>query len=495
MGHLFGTDGIRGAAGRDLTAGLAMDIAASAASVLTESDAPVSGPVARGKGGAQGSGRRPFAVVGRDPRASGEFLEAAVVAGLAAGGIDVVRLGVIPTPGVAYLTAAMGAEFGVVLSASHNPAPDNGIKFFARGGVKLPDAVEDKIEARLAGLGRVPEDQGAASNGSRDLGAHDHPADARGPAGVPAAGFGRVTDASDQPEQYLEHLLNSVQGRPGYPASPLKGLRVVVDCAHGAASRYAPELLRRAGADVITIGADPDGLNINAGCGSTSLGALSAAVREAGADAGIAHDGDADRCLAVDASGQVVDGDQILAVLAIALKAEDRLAGDTVVATVMSNLGFRHAMRAAGIDIVETPVGDRYLIAAMLGGKFTLGGEQSGHIIMLDHATTGDGMLTGLHLLAETARQGRPLAELASVMTRYPQVLINVPGVDKKRVASSPALTDAVSAAKAELGDAGRVLVRPSGTEPAVRIMVEAEDAGQADRLARRLADAIRELG
>jgi phosphoglucosamine mutase len=468
MGQLFGTDGIRGAAGRDLTAGLAMGIAAAAASVLTESDAAIGGRVAGDPDGAERSRRRPFGVVGRDPRASGEFLEAAVVAGLAAGGIDVVRLGVIPTPGVAYLTAAMGAEFGVVLSASHNPAPDNGIKFFARGGVKLPDAVEDEIEARLAEVA---------------------------PAGIPATGFGRVTDASDQREQYLEHLLNTVHGRPGYPASPLKGLRVVVDCAHGAASRYAPELLRRAGADVITIGADPDGLNINTGCGSTSLGALSAAVREAGADAGIAHDGDADRCLAVDASGQVVDGDQILAVLAIALKAEGRLAGDTVVATVMSNLGFRRAMRAAGIDIVETPVGDRHLIAAMLAGNFVLGGEQSGHIIMLDHATTGDGMLTGLHLLAETARQGRPLAELASVMTRYPQVLINVPGVDKKRVSSSPALTDAVSAVKAELGDAGRVLVRPSGTEPAVRVMVEAEDAGQADRLARRLADAIKELG
>jgi phosphoglucosamine mutase len=511
MGQLFGTDGVRGAAGLDLTAGLAMDIAAAAASVLTDSEAAVSGPVAgdtvvgdtvagtavAGDAGGSGhSGKRPLAVVGRDPRASGEFLEAAVVAGLAAGGIDVVRLGVIPTPGVAYLTAAMGAEFGVVLSASHNPAPDNGIKFFARGGVKLPDAVEDAIEARLAGL----RGQGLPGHGGHSQGASDHglPGDgnhSRGPSGVPAGGFGRVTDAQDQGEQYLAHLLSTVQGRPGYAASPLAGLRVVVDCAHGAASRYAPELLRRAGADVIAIGADPDGLNINSGCGSTSLSALSAAVREAGADAGIAHDGDADRCLAVDAAGQVVDGDQILAVLAIALKAEGRLAGKTVVATVMSNLGFRHAMRSAGIEVVETPVGDRYLIAAMLDGKFVLGGEQSGHIIMLDHATTGDGMLTGLHLLAETARQGRPLAELASVMTRYPQVLINVPGVDKKRVTSAPALTDAVTAAEAELGDAGRVLVRPSGTEPAVRVMVEAEDAGQADRLARRLADAIRELG
>jgi phosphoglucosamine mutase len=496
MGQLFGTDGVRGVAGLDLTAGLAMGIAAAAASVLTGSDAAsgdlaaaaATAPAAVASAGAstRRASQRPFAVVGRDPRASGEFLEAAVVAGLAAGGIDVVRLGVIPTPGVAHLIAAMGADFGVMLSASHNPAPDNGIKFFARGGLKLPDAVEDKIEAALAWLGSNGMLSDAAA-GDRSL--------SPGPSGIPAAGFGRVSDAPDQGEQYLAYLLSTVQGRPEYAASPLAGLRVVVDCAHGAASRYAPELLRRAGADVITIGADPDGLNINMGCGSTSLGALSAAVRETGADAGIAHDGDADRCLAVDASGQVVDGDQILALLAVALKAEGRLAGDTVVATVMSNLGFRHAMREAGIDVVETPVGDRYLIAAMLDGKFVLGGEQSGHIIMLDHATTGDGMLTGLHLLAETARQGRPLAALASVMTRYPQVLINVPGVDKMLVTSSPALTEAVTAAEAELGDAGRVLVRPSGTEPAVRVMVEAQDARQADRLARRLADTVKALG
>jgi phosphoglucosamine mutase len=413
-----------------------------------------------------------MAVVGRDPRASGEFLEAAVVAGLAASGVDVVRLGVIPTPGVAHLTAALNADFGVVLSASHNPAPDNGIKFFARGGVKLPDAVEDEIEARLAGAARA----GAAA----------------GPAGVPEAGFGRVTDAVGQGQRYLDYLLATVAG-PGGRDKPLAGMRVVVDCAHGAAAAYAPDLLRQAGAEVIAIGAEPDGLNINEGCGSTSLGTLSAAVVEHEADAGIAHDGDADRCLAVDASGQVIDGDQILAVLAIALKAEGRLAGDTVVATVMSNLGFRHAMRAAGINVVETPVGDRYLIAAMLDGGFVLGGEQSGHIIMAEHATTGDGLLTGLHLLAEAARQDRTLADLVSVMTRYPQVLINVPGVDKA-VTASAALSDAVAAAEAELGDAGRVLVRPSGTEPAVRVMVEAEDAAQAERLAGRLADAIRQL-
>jgi phosphoglucosamine mutase len=486
MGQLFGTDGVRGVAGRELTAGLAMALAAAAANVLSASE------TARGTAPRQ----RPFAVVGRDPRASGEFLEAAVVAGLAASGVDVVRLGVIPTPAVAHLTAALGAEFGVMLSASHNPAPDNGIKFFARGGVKLPDAVEDEIEARLAGRngqvlegGRLlSEGLGSAAMASQDL-------VSQGPAGVPAAGFGRVTDAPGQGERYIAHLLSTLASRPGATGEPLAGLRVVVDCAHGAASRYAPDLLRRAGAEVIAIGADPDGLNINAGCGSTSLQALSAAVVEAGADAGIAHDGDADRCLAVDAGGRVVDGDQILAVLAIALKAEGRLAGDTVVATVMSNLGFRHAMRAAGIEVVQTPVGDRNLIAAMLDGKFVLGGEQSGHIIMLDHATTGDGMLTGLHLLAEVARQHRPLADLVSVMTRYPQVLINVPGVDKALVMSAPSLSEAVARAEAELGDAGRVLVRPSGTEPAVRVMVEAQDAGQAERLATRLADAIEELG
>ncbi|HEY2641633.1 MAG TPA: phosphoglucosamine mutase [Streptosporangiaceae bacterium] len=478
MGNLFGTDGVRGVAGHELTAGLALSLSAAAASVLSGSGAFTSASTAH---------RRPFAVVGRDPRASGEFLEAAVVAGLAASGVDVVRLGVMPTPAVAYLTAAMGAEFGVMLSASHNPAPDNGIKFFARGGVKLPDAVEDEIEARMAGEpGFLPAEPAAALWHGRSGPAQ------RGPAGVPEAGFGRVRDAIDEGERYLAHLLSTVPDRRG---GALAGLRVVVDCAHGAATAYAPSLLRRAGADVIAIGTEPDGLNINEGCGSTSLGALSAAVLENGADAGIAHDGDADRCLAVDAAGRVIDGDQILAVLAVALKSDGRLAGNTVVATVMANLGFRHAMRNAGIDVVETPVGDRYLAAAMLDGKYVLGGEQSGHIIMLDHATTGDGLLTGLQLLAEAVRQDRPLADLVSVMTRYPQVLISVPGVNKVRVASSPELAEAVAGAEAELGDAGRVLVRPSGTEPAVRVMVEAEDSGQAERLATQLADAIRDLG
>jgi phosphoglucosamine mutase len=487
MGRLFGTDGVRGIAGSDLTAQLAMDLAVAAAAVLAGTGAFAA---------ASSAHRRPMAVVGRDPRTSGEFLEAAVVAGLAGSGVDVLRLGVIPTPAVAHLTDALGAEFGVMLSASHNPAPDNGIKFFARGGLKLPDAVEDEIEARLA--------------------------DGRGGAGgTPRGGFGRVTDATGESEIYLDHLLSTLDGtaasapagaasagaaRQGAVAAdaasagavqsarPLSGLRVVVDCAHGAAYQLAPRMLRRAGAEVVAIGVEPDGENINAGCGSTSLGTLSAAVREHGADAGIAHDGDADRCLAVDADGQVIDGDQILTVLALALRDAGRLASDTVVGTVMSNLGFRLAMREAGIHVVETPVGDRYLVAAMRAGQYVLGGEQSGHIILLDHATTGDGLLTALHLLTVAARRGVPLAELASVMTRYPQVLINIPGVDKSLVGSSRELTAAVRAAEAELGDSGRVLVRPSGTEHAVRVMVEAVDPGQASRLAGRIADAVRNL-
>ena len=468
MGRLFGTDGVRGVAGEDLTSQLAMDLATAAAGMLQEMRAAT----------ASSNGGRLVAVVGRDPRASGEFLEAAVVAGLAGAGVDVLRLGVIPTPGVAYLTAALGADLGVMLSASHNPAPDNGIKLFARGGFKLPDAAEDEIEARMR--------QGRTGR-------------------PPVGGFGRVRDAAGERERYLAHLLASQTGTGelsaahtasavGRGTATLTGMRVVVDCAHGAASALAPELLRRAGAEVVAIGAEPDGENINADCGSTHLETLSAAVTKHGADAGIAHDGDADRCLAVDATGEIIDGDQILAVLALELKARGMLAGDTVVATVMSNLGFRKAMAKAGITVVETAVGDRYVLEAMRAGQFVLGGEQSGHIIMLGHATTGDGMLTALHLLAAAARQRIALADLARVMTRYPQVLVNVAGVDKERAARSPELAAAVAAAQAELGAAGRVLVRPSGTEPAVRVMVEAADHEHAQRLADGLAAAIRSL-
>jgi phosphoglucosamine mutase len=446
MGRLFGTDGVRGVAGSELSARLALDLSVAAARVL--------GPAA--------THQRPVAVVGRDPRTSGEFLEAAVVAGLASSGVDVLRLGVLPTPGVAYLVKALDADCGVVLSASHNPAKDNGIKFFARGGRKLPDAVEDEIEALL------------------------------GEPGPPSPhGFGRVIEAEREQEKYLDHLVASLGAGPVPAQPPLAGLRVVVDCAHGAAYAIAPEALRRAGAEIIAIGVEPDGDNINSGCGSTHLDTIASVVRSEAADVGIAHDGDADRCLAVDASGQVVDGDQILAVLAAELKQEGRLAGDTVVVTVMSNLGFRLAMDDAGISVVETPVGDRYVLEAMLAGQRSLGGEQSGHIILADYATTGDGVLTALHLLAVLARRGVSLAEAAKVMTRYPQVLINVP-VDRTAAATSPELAQAVEAAREELGSSGRILVRPSGTEPIIRVMVEAVDTAQADRVAHQVADVVR---
>jgi len=446
--RLFGTDGVRGVAGRDLTAELAMELSVAAAHVLGDAGAFRT---------SAGRRERPLAVVGRDPRASGEFLEAAVVAGLASSGVDVLRLGVLPTPAVAYLTAALDADLGVMLSASHNPAPDNGIKFFARGGYKLPDAVEDEIERRLGEKWRRPT----------------------------GTGVGRVSDAYGEAERYVSHLLESMPG-------PIDGLRVVVDCAHGAAHLVAPEALVRAGAGVETIGASPDGHNINAGVGSTHLDALRAAVLEKGADLGVAYDGDADRCLAVTADGETVDGDQIMTILALAMHERGRLANDTVVATVMSNLGFRLALQRHGLKLVETAVGDRYVLEAMRAGGHNLGGEQSGHVVMLDHATTGDGVLTSLHLLARVSETGRSLAELASVMTRLPQVLINVRDVNKSMVATSEKLAAAIAAAEAELGDTGRVLIRPSGTEPMVRVMVEAESQEQAERIAADLAEVVR---
>ena len=448
-GRLFGTDGVRGVAGQDLTASLALDLSVAAAAVLG-ADA----------GGTRGAGTT-AAVVGRDPRTSGEFLEAAVVAGLAGAGVHVLRLGVIPTPGVAYLTRALGAAFGVVISASHNPAQDNGIKFFGRGGIKLPDAVEDQIEAQL-GTGGPP---------------------------LPArtdTSSGQVSDASAEHERYLDYLLSTLPGEPG---RALAGLRVVVDCAHGAAYRIAPRALRRAGADVIAIGAEPDGQNINAGYGSTCLGTLAAAVVEHGADAGVAYDGDADRCLAVDADGRPLDGDHILAVLATELKESGRLAHDAVVVTVMSNQGFHVAMREAGIKVIETPVGDKYVSAAMRDGGYVLGGEQSGHIILLEHATTGDGILTSLQLLAAVNRRAMPMAAVAKMMRKYPQVLVNVPG-DASRL--GPRAAAAVSRAQSALGEAGRVLVRPSGTEPAIRLMVQAADADLAEQVIGQLAAEIR---
>ncbi len=446
-GRLFGTDGVRGVAGYDLTASLALDLSVAAVAVLA------------GHHGSNGDSA-PVAVVGRDPRVSGEFLEAAVVAGLTSAGVDVLRLGVIPTPGVAYLTGALGAAFGVVISASHNPARDNGIKFFGPGGVKLPDAVEDQIEARL----RNQLGQGRPT----------------------CTRFGRVSDVGAEQERYLDHLLSTLPAEPG---QALAGLRVVADCAHGAAYRLGPRALRRAGAEVIAIGAEPDGENINAGYGSTCLDTLAATVVEHGADAGVAYDGDADRCLAVDAAGQLLDGDQILTVLATELREAGRLAGDAVVVTVMSNQGFHVAMRDAGVMVIETPVGDKHVSAAMRAGGYSLGGEQSGHIILLDHATTGDGILTSLQLLSAVNRRGMPMSAAAKLMRKYPQVLVNVPG-DASRL--GPGVDAAVARAESALGDRGRVLVRPSGTEPAIRLMVQAADAALAEQVISQLAAEVR---
>jgi len=442
MGRLFGTDGVRGLANGDLTVELAVRLAGAAATVLTTDV----------------DGRRPVAVVGRDPRASGEMLEAAVTAGLTSSGVDVVSVGVLPTPAVAHLTGVYGADLGVMISASHNPMPDNGIKIFAAGGHKLDDTVEDRIEEVLQGTGGLTRPTGA--------------------------GIGRTRVAADAIDRYLDHLASAT-------AAPLTGLTVVVDCAHGAASRVAPAAYEAAGATVIAINADPDGLNINDECGSTHTEALQKAVLEHGADLGLAHDGDADRCLAVDASGALVDGDAIMAVLAVGMRESGSLHRNTLVATVMSNLGLHLAMREAEIDIVTVGVGDRYVLEELRRGRFSLGGEQSGHIVFPGHGTTGDGVLTGLRLMERMATTGIALSDLAAVMRSLPQVLVNVPVSDKATVAASPAVALAVEEAERELGGAGRVLLRPSGTEQLVRVMVEAADDTCARALADRLATVV----
>lgn len=443
---LFGTDGIRGLAnGETLTAEIAVDVAVAAAHILVESS----------------SNKRPVAIVGQDSRASGEFLEAAVAAGLASAGVDVLRVGVLPTPAIAYLVAQSAADLGVMISASHNPMPDNGIKLFSRGGGKLDDAIEAAIEKRMGepwtrptgrNVGRITFDQGASA-------------------------------------RYLSHLQSSV-------STPLKGLKIVVDCANGASSHVAPAAYEAAGATVIAIHHAPDGWNINENCGSTHLEDLQAAVVKEDADFGIAHDGDADRCLAVDAQGNIVDGDQIMTILARGFKTRGALKSNTIVGTVMSNLGFMHAMKDAEIDVITTAVGDRYVLEKMLEGDFSLGGEQSGHLIMREFTNTGDGILTALQLAQEVVRTGKSLAELASAMKRFPQVLINVPNVAKEKLSTSKVISDAVSEAEAKLADNGRVLLRASGTEPLVRVMVEASSDNLAQEIAATLAAVVKaELG
>jgi phosphoglucosamine mutase len=391
------------------------------------------------------------------------MLEAAVVAGLTSAGAEVLRAGVVPTPGLAFLTAAHDADLGVMISASHNPMPDNGIKLFSRGGHKLPDALEAAIERTV-------------TSGSSD----DHR-----PTG---ADVGRVRDLPGAVAEYVAHLLGTVD-------RSLSGLTLVVDGAHGAAATIAPQVYRHAGATVHAIGDRPDGWNINDGIGSTHLGPLIEAVRATGADLGLAHDGDADRCLAVTADGELVDGDAILAVCALALHERGELAQDTVVATVMSNLGFHHTMRDAGIAVHTTAVGDRYVLEALRARDLSLGGEQSGHLVFLDQATTGDGLLTGLALMSRMTATGTSLAELASVVQRLPQVLVNVPVTDRLAVAADDAVAEAVNAVEEELGDTGRVLLRPSGTEELVRVMVEAPTQAQADEVANRLAEVVAAVG
>ncbi|MFD0819729.1 phosphoglucosamine mutase [Micromonospora zhanjiangensis] len=445
MGRLFGTDGVRGRANADLTPELALAVAVAAAHTLAETD----------------RSRRPLAVVGRDTRASGEMLEAAVVAGLASAGANVVRVGVLPTPAVAYLVGETKADLGVMLSASHNPMPDNGIKLFAAGGNKLPDEIELKIEAVIE------------ANGATDW---------RRPTG---AGVGRVNDLLDGADHYVQHLTGTIPNR-------LDGIKVVVDCANGAAYEVAPVAYQEAGAEVVAIHADPDGLNINDDCGSNHIEALRAAVVEHGADLGIAHDGDADRCVAVTAAGEEVDGDQIMAILALAMRDAGALTADTLVATVMSNLGLRLAMSAEGIRLLETKVGDRYVLEELRASGLALGGEQSGHIVMPAYATTGDGVLTGLHLMSRMAATDRSLAELVAEVTKLPQVLINVPVADRTVGAGAPAELAAAERAERDLGGTGRVLLRPSGTELLVRVMVEAETVEIAQTVAERIAAEVR---
>ena len=438
MGRLFGTDGVRGVAGTDLTRDLAYRLGRTAVAVL----------------GRHGATQPPTFVVGRDTRESGAWLEEALTEGILDAGGDVLLAGIEPTPAIAFMTVDQEASSGVVISASHNPPADNGIKFFSREGMKLPDHLEDEIEADLA----------------RD----DPPATARG----------RVSGIPDGRERYLLHLQAAADAR-------LDGMTIVVDCANGAASAVAPEVLRRLGAEVVAINATPDGHNINVGCGALHPDVVAAEVLRLGADAGVTHDGDADRALFADAEGVVIDGDQVLAASALAMHERGTLKGDVVVGTVMSNLGLVNRMRDAGIELVQAQVGDRYVLEEMERRGAMLGGEQSGHVIFREHATTGDGLLTAVRFLSLAAANGVSVGELARAMRRYPQVLINVP-VDRDASVDAAPVERAIALAETALGERGRVLVRPSGTEPLIRVMVESETEADSQRHAEAVADAVR---
>lgn len=441
MGRLFGTDGVRGLANQELTPELALELGRAAAKQIRK-DAP--------------KGRKLRAIVARDTRMSGDFLDHAISAGLASEGVDVNRIGVVTTPCVAYLTAKTDVDLGVMISASHNPMPDNGIKFFARGGYKLPDAIEDQIEQLLG------------DETDRPIG----------------ESVGEINAERESAEKlYIKHLVRA--------AGDLSGLRIAVDCANGAASRLGPEALQEAGVDTVVINASPDGRNINDNCGSTHPQQLQSQVVAAGCDFGVAFDGDADRCLAVDSAGNLIDGDKIMGMLAASFKEKGKLTGNTLVITIMSNLGLILAMKEKGINTVQTAVGDRYVLEKMREQGFVLGGEQSGHVINANHATTGDGILTALCIARAVKDAGQPLEKICEFVKRLPQTLINVPNVDKTRT-DDAGLRAEIAKAEEELGDTGRVVLRASGTEPLVRVMVEAATQEQADAVCEHLADEVK---
>ena len=438
MGRLFGTDGVRGIAGSDLTADLARALGRSAVQAL-----------------AVEARHAPVFVVGRDPRESGIWLEEAFVDGIREAGGDALLVGVEPTPAIAFLTVDQGADAGVVISASHNPPEYNGIKIFGPNGMKLPDAVEDRIEAVL----------GSASAATGD--------------------GGEVRELKGGRERYLDHIVAAAGAR-------LEDMSIVVDCANGAASEVAPTLYERLGARVHAIHASPNGRNINVDCGALHPEVVAAAVAELGADAGVSHDGDADRALFADGRGVLVDGDQVLAACAIAMKEAGELPGDRVVTTVMANIGFHRAMHDAGITVSATKVGDRYVLEEMMEEGAALGGEQSGHVIFRQHATTGDGLLTAVRFLSLAASSGRTVADLAAMMRRYPQVMENVRVRSLAELDGAEGVWEAVREAEEQLAGTGRVLVRASGTEPLVRVMVEAESEDLARRQAERIAEKVR---
>ncbi|ABO65538.1 MULTISPECIES: phosphoglucosamine mutase [Geobacillus] len=446
MGKYFGTDGVRGVANRELTPELAFKIGRCGGYVLTK------------------SAERPKVLIGRDTRISGHMLEGALVAGLLSIGAEVMRLGVISTPGVAYLTKALGAQAGIMISASHNPVQDNGIKFFGPDGFKLSDEQEQEIETLIDS----PEDMLPRPIGSS---------------------LGQVNDYFEGGQKYLQYLKQTID-------EDFSGMKIALDCAHGATSSLATYLFADLEADVITMGASPNGLNINEGVGSTHPEALAAFVKEKGADVGLAFDGDGDRLIAVDERGNIVDGDQIMYICAKYLKETGRLKQQTVVSTVMSNLGFYKALEAQGISSVQTAVGDRYVVEEMKKNGYNLGGEQSGHIIFLDYNTTGDGMLTALQLVNIMKIKGKPLSELAGEMKKYPQLLVNVRVTDKEKAMEHEQVKKVIAEVEAEMNGNGRVLVRPSGTEPLVRVMAEAPTEEACRTYVERIADVIRrEMG